>query len=60
MLECSTVESFARAAFMHHNDQGHDALRHYAVLKGLGRALKVEYNPWLIQNLITIIRTLLM
>ena len=35
MLECSTGELLARAAFMHHADQGHDALRYHAVLKGL-------------------------
>ena len=35
MLECSTGELLARAAFMHHDDQGHDALRHDAALKGL-------------------------
>ena len=33
MLEYSTGELPARAAFMHHDDQGHDALMHYAVLK---------------------------
>ena len=32
MLEC---ELLARAAFMHHEDQGHDAIRHDAVLTGL-------------------------
>ena len=35
MLECSTGELLARAAFMHHDDQGHDALRYHSVLKGL-------------------------
>ena len=35
MLECSPGELLARAAFMHHDDQGQDALRHDAVLKGL-------------------------
>ena len=35
MLECSTVESLPRAAFMHHDDQVHDALMHYTVLKVL-------------------------
>ena len=39
MLECSPGELFARAAFMHHDNQGHDALRHCAVLKGLTVAL---------------------
>ena len=34
MLEYSTGELIARAAFMHHDDQRHDALRHYAILKG--------------------------
>ena len=34
MLECSTGELLARAAFMHHDDQGYDALMHHAVLKG--------------------------
>ena len=35
MHECSNGELFARAAFMHHDDHGHYALRHAAVLKGL-------------------------
>ena len=35
MLECSTGELLARDAFMHHDDQGHDALMHHAVLSGL-------------------------
>ena len=30
MLECSTGESLARAAFMHHDDQGDDALMNHA------------------------------
>ena len=34
MLECSTGELLTRAAFMHHDDQGHDALEHHAVLGG--------------------------
>ena len=34
MLECSPDELFARAAFMHHDDQEHDALMHCAALKG--------------------------
>ena len=34
MLECSPSQLFARAAFMQHDDQGHDALMHYAVIKG--------------------------
>ena len=33
MRECSTGELLARAVFMHPDDQGHDALMHYAVLK---------------------------
>ena len=32
MLECSSGESLARAAFMHHDDQGYDALMHYTVI----------------------------
>ena len=39
MHECSPGELLARAAFMHHVDQGHDALMHHAVLKGLGLAV---------------------
>ena len=36
MLECSIGELLARAAFMHHDDQGHYALLHYAPpLEGL-------------------------
>ena len=36
ILECSTGgELLARAAFMHHDDQEGDALRHDAILKGL-------------------------
>ena len=35
MLECITGELLARAAFMHHANQGHGALKHYTVLKGL-------------------------
>ena len=35
MFECSTGKLLARAAFMHYDDQGYDALMHYAVLKGL-------------------------
>ena len=37
MLECSTgvTELLARAAFMHHDDGGHEALRYHAVLRGL-------------------------
>ena len=35
MLEGSADELLARAAFMHHDDQGQDALMHHAVLKGL-------------------------
>ena len=33
MLECSTGKLLAMAAFMHHDDQCHDALMQYAVLK---------------------------
>ena len=32
-FECSNGRLHARAAFMHHDDQGHDAVTHYAVLK---------------------------
>ena len=35
MLECSTGELPTRVAFMHHDSQAHDALKPYAVLKGL-------------------------
>ena len=35
MHSYSTDELLARAAFIHHDDQRHDALRHYAALKGL-------------------------
>ena len=35
MHECSTGELLSRAAFMHHDDQGHDALKHHVVLKEL-------------------------
>ena len=35
MLECSTGELLTRAAFMHYGDQEHNALKHYAALKGL-------------------------
>ena len=35
MHECSIGELLTGAAFMHHNDKGHDALKHYAALKGL-------------------------
>ena len=35
MLECSSCKLLARAAFIHHASQGHNALRHDAVLKGL-------------------------
>ena len=34
MLECSTGELLARAAFMHHEDKAHDALMHHTVLIG--------------------------
>ena len=39
MLECWTGELLPRAAFMHHDNQGHDALMHYAALKGLNTQL---------------------
>ena len=35
MLEYSTSELLTRAAFMYHDDQGHDALRNNVVLIGL-------------------------
>ena len=41
MLEYSTGELLTRAAFMYHADQGYDALRHHAVLKGVGMMLGV-------------------
>ena len=43
MLECSTGDLLARAAFMHHDDQGHSALMYYTVLKGL-KSLIMEKN----------------
>ena len=35
MLERNTGELLTTAAFMHRDDQGHDALKHYVILKGL-------------------------
>ena len=36
MLECSPGEpALTGLPFMHHDDQGHNALRHYPVFKGL-------------------------
>ena len=35
MLGPLVSHSLAMAAFMHHTDQGHDALKQYAALKGL-------------------------
>ena len=35
MHECSPGDLLTRAAFMHHADQGHATLKHYAALKGL-------------------------
>ena len=35
MHECSTGKLLARAAFMHHDDKWHNALKQYAALKGL-------------------------
>ena len=35
MLQCSRGEFFATAAFMHHDDKGHSALKRHAVFKGL-------------------------
>ena len=35
MLKGRTSELLARATFMHHDDKGHDVLRHHTVLKGL-------------------------
>ena len=43
ILECSTGELLARAAFTHHDDQGHDALMHYAVLKELDKHRPPKY-----------------
>ena len=45
MLECSTGELLARAAFMHHDDQRYDALRHHAVLKGLTGTMLTTETP---------------
>ena len=49
MLECSIGELLAgkllaRAAFMHHEDQGHDALRHHTALKGL-MSSQLDWTP---------------
>ena len=35
MHKCSTAKKPARAAFMHHDDKGHNAWKHYTALKGL-------------------------
>ena len=35
MLEWSNGELLVKAAFMHHDDQWHTALKHYATSKGL-------------------------
>ena len=37
MLGCSTGGILSRAAFMHHDEHGHDAFMYYAVIKGLTR-----------------------
>ena len=39
MLKCSTGELLARAAFMYWDNLGDDALRYYAVIKGLSVGL---------------------
>ena len=44
MLECSTSELLARAAFIHPVDQGHGALMHDAVLKGLRHLWEPPYG----------------
>ena len=33
--ECSLGELLVKAAFLHHGNEGHDALKHYVVRKGL-------------------------
>ena len=33
---------FPRVAFMHHDDQGYDALMHYAALKGLNNYYSLQ------------------
>ena len=33
------LELLTRAAFLHHDDQGHDPLRYHAILKGLIRII---------------------
>ena len=43
MLECSTGELLTRALFMHHDDQGHGALMHHAILKGLKGTRKLLF-----------------
>ena len=40
--EYCTGDSLARTAFMHHADQGHNALKHYAALKGLEGFLELS------------------
>ena len=35
MLESSTGELHARAAFMHHDDKSHSTVKHHVALKGL-------------------------
>ena len=42
MCECSTGELLASAEFMHHDHQGHDALKHFAVHKGLKSILPTQ------------------
>ena len=41
MLECNPGELLTRAAFRHHGDQGHDAIRYHAVLKGLNMSYQL-------------------
>ena len=47
MLECSPGDLLAMAAFMHHDDQGHDALIQLAVLKGLTGVLFINRSIFL-------------
>ena len=50
MLECSNGKLLARAAFMHHDDQGHDALRHDAVFKGVTHLYTADVSACIIDQ----------
>ena len=40
MLECSTGKLLTRAEFIHHDEQGYDALMHYAIPKVLSNPIR--------------------